>query len=479
MLLLLILALTGSIASVYSNTDKIVCYHGNWAAYRNGNGKYTVSNIDPNSCTHIIYAFVGLNYDNTIKVLDSWQSVDLAGFANFNNLRTRNSKLKTLIAIGGWNEGSSTYSAMVSSAAKRATFIQSAISFIQTYGFDGFDLDWEYPAQRGGASTDKANFALLLQEMRAEFNKYGYLLTAAVAAAAASVDLSYDVPALSKYLDFINVMTYDLHGSWDGVTGHNAPLYPSSFDVTAAQRSLNVDSCISGWIARGASPDKIIMGVGTYGRTFTLQSTANTNIGAPTTGAGTGGQYTGESGFLGYNEVCENVLNGWTVVWDDEQKVPYAYKGNQWVGYDNPQSIAIKVAYAKARGLGGIMVWSLETDDFHGKCGSVNPILSQIKTSMGLPPGTIEPPTTGTGPETGNGSNSGSSSTSSTTSAPTAGVGATCTTTGYMRDPSNCSVFYYCQASANGYSMFSFTCSNGLYYDLNLGVCNWAANVDC
>ncbi|XP_022920930.2 acidic mammalian chitinase-like [Onthophagus taurus] len=382
MLFLLMLALSFSIPSVCSNTYKVVCYHGNWAAYRSGDGKFSISNIDPYLCTHIVYAFVGLNSNFTINILDPWQGVDLAGFTNFNNLRTKNSKLKTLIAIGGWNEGSERYSAMVSSASNRKTFIQSAINFIQKYDFNGFDLDWEYPSQRGGGSADIANFVSLLREMRTEFNIYGYLLSAAVAAPASSVDTSYNVPALSTYLDFINVMTYDLHGPWDSVTGQNAPLYPASSDVTAFQKSLNVDACISGWIERGASPSKIVMGVATYGRSYTLQNSGNTNIGAPTTGGGAAGKYSGESGYLGYNEICEYVNAGWTVVWDDQQKVPYAYKGNQWIGYDNPKSIAIKVAYAKARGLGGVMVWSLETDDFNGKCGSVNPILNQIKTSF-------------------------------------------------------------------------------------------------
>ncbi|XP_022901759.2 acidic mammalian chitinase-like [Onthophagus taurus] len=382
MLFLVLLALTGSIASVYSKTDRIVCYYESWAGYRNGDGKFEIKNIDPNLCTHLIYAFAGLNDDSTIKILDNWAALDLGGFKNFNDLRNKNSKLKTLIAVGGASEGSAKYSAMVSSASKRKTFIQSAVKFIQEYNFDGLDLDWEYPAQNGGKPADKEKFVSLLKEMRKEFDKNGYLLSAAVAAWAESVDTSYNVPALSQYLDFINVMTYDLHGSWQSVTGQNAPLYPSSSDVTDFEKSLTVDASISGWIQRGASPSKLNMGVGAYGRSFTLRSSGNTKVGAPTKGAGKPGKYTGEGGYLGYNEICENVKAGWTEVWDDQQKVPYAFKGNQWVGYDNPKSIAIKVDYAKSRGLGGIMVWALDTDDFRGKCGDVNPILNQIKNSL-------------------------------------------------------------------------------------------------
>lgn len=82
----------------------------------------------------------------------------------------------------------------------------------------------------------------LLKELRDEFDKHGLLLSAAVAAAEFSMSLSYDVPMLSKYLDFINVMAYDLHGVWDGSTGINSPLYPSSKDVSETQKQLNVVS---------------------------------------------------------------------------------------------------------------------------------------------------------------------------------------------------------------------------------------------
>ena len=123
-----------------------------------------------------------------------------------------NPKLKTLLAIGGWNEGSTKYSEMAAKPAARRKLIESAVEYLKKYKFDGFDVDWEYPNQRGGKPEDKANFVTLLKEFKEEFSKHGFLLTAAVAAAAPSVDLSYDVPGVSKYLDFINVMAYDLNG---------------------------------------------------------------------------------------------------------------------------------------------------------------------------------------------------------------------------------------------------------------------------
>ncbi|KAJ8966356.1 hypothetical protein NQ317_006815 [Molorchus minor] len=331
---------------VSAATDKVVCYHGSWSKYRSGNGQFTVSNIDPTLCTHLIYTFVGINTEGSVVLLDEYLDVTLGNFASFNALKQKNSNLKTLLAVGGWNEGSTKYSTMAASSTLRANF-------------DGFDLDWEYPAQRGGASSDVENFATLVKEFREVFDQHGLLLTAAVAAAASSVDLSYDVPSLSQYLDWINVMTYDFKG-------------------------LMTDAAITGWIERGADPQKLVLGLGIYGRSFTLSDSSNTALGAPSSGAGNSGSYTLEAGMLGYLEICElQLAGGWTTVWDDEQKVPYTYKGNQWVGYDNAESIAKKAKYAQSLNLGGVMIWSYGNRGLQWNLWNQISLLTAIQNVLG------------------------------------------------------------------------------------------------
>lgn len=97
------------------------------------------------------------------------------------------------------------------------------------YNFDGLDLDWEFPSKRGGAPADKQNFVLLVKELRAAFSKYNLLLTAAFGAGKDTIDIAYDVAALNVYLDYIHMMCYDYHGTWDLKTGPNAPLKSADF----------------------------------------------------------------------------------------------------------------------------------------------------------------------------------------------------------------------------------------------------------
>ncbi|KAF5270886.1 hypothetical protein FQR65_LT05403 [Abscondita terminalis] len=356
---------------------KIVCYYGSWAVYRPGAGKYSIEDINPNLCTHLVYGFAGVETNGNIKVLDPWNDIDLQGYIRFNRLKQQNPSLKTLIAVGGWNEGSPKYSVIAANAQYRQNFVNSAINLMNQYNFDGLDLDWEYPAQRGGALADKVNFVILLEDFRKAFGTR-YLLTIAVGATAQMIEISYNVPRISNAVDFINVMTYDLRGAFDPVTGANAGLYSSS-----PSDYLTVSYCISSWISQGAPLNKIIMGIPIYGRSFTLQSSSQNYVGAPAVGPGHAGPYTQEPGMLGYNEICELLQsNQWTLKWDDVQKVPYMYNGNQWVSYDNQLSVTEKVKFINSRGLGGAMVWSIETDPLTIAGCPRNPILNTIKQNL-------------------------------------------------------------------------------------------------
>ncbi|XP_056647609.1 acidic mammalian chitinase-like [Diorhabda sublineata] len=494
----ILLIFTALSFEIIAATSEVVCYHGTWSKYRTGNGTFTVSNIDPSLCTYLIYSFVGLNSTTgEVISLDTYLDDTLGNLEAFTSLKSSYSNLKVLVAIGGWNEGSVKYSTVAASSELRSAFIESALSYCQENNFDGFDVDWEYPCDRGGTSADKENFVTLLEELTTVFKANNLVVTVAVRAAATGVALSYDVPGISQYVDLIHVMTYDFHGSYDGVTGHNAPLYASSIDTTSSALELNVDAAITNWINQGANASKITLGIPLYGRSFTLSSTDDVALGATTSGAGTAGPYTQEAGYLGYNEIIEKQLaGGWTIVWDDEQEVPHMYQGDQWVGYDNEASVKLKVQYAISKGLAGVMVWSIETDDFLGLSGVKNPLLQAINDEMGNSDSGSDSTTStttnsistasstvngvSTTSTTTNNTSSTSITTNSTSSTSTTASSSSipvCTQSGYFRSSTNCSVYYYCSSAYS--TPQELSCGLGLYYDTTNAVCNWSYLVDC
>ncbi|XP_037510731.1 chitinase-3-like protein 1 isoform X1 [Rhipicephalus sanguineus] len=371
---------------VTSSKRPVFCYWGTWSHYRSGAGKFSVGQIDPSLCTHLVYAFAKLE-NGVIAAFDAYldlkDNYGLGMYEKVNKLKVTHPHLKTLLAIGGWNEGSQKYSQMASSPEGRQRFAQSVLSFLDKHGFDGLDLDWEYPAARGGVPQDKQNFVLLIQELRKVLGP-GRLLTAAVSAGESTVDGAYDVPAITRYLDYISVMAYDFFGAWNSYTGHCSPLGVRE-NASEEEKKLNVETAIRMWLNKGADPNKLLLGMPLYGRTFTLANPSNNGFLAPTVGPGPAGPVTGESGYLGYNEICTQLKTSkdWKITRDPRVVAPVAVKGNLWIGYDDAQSLTAKVLFARSLGLAGAMVWSIETDDFSGTCGGTkNPLLRAIRDTL-------------------------------------------------------------------------------------------------
>ncbi|HET7812786.1 MAG TPA: glycoside hydrolase family 18 protein [Candidatus Baltobacteraceae bacterium] len=342
------------------------------AAYYNG--AVPVEQIPADRLTDVIFAFGEPGEGNVCHDASPRQA---AIFAQLRKLRAEHPHLRLLLSIGGWSAAPQ-FSDAALTATSRAAFARSCIaSYIVREGFDGIDLDWEFPV-RGGVSQnphrpqDRADATALAQEIRSELDTLGaaahrhYYLTAAVPAGryenggAYSASDSYDLAAFTKSLDWMNLMTYDMGTTFSPTSNFNAPMNEDPNDPTpAAQRiANNVTGAVASFEAAGVPASKIVLGVPFYGRGFTG------------VGSDRAGLYSSYSG--GYPEVPWSVVSSrylhdpqWERHWSDTAQEPWLYNAatHTFFSYDDPRAVAAKSAFVKRAGLRGAMFWVLGQDD--------------------------------------------------------------------------------------------------------------------
>lgn len=351
---------------------RIIGYFASWKIY--GDDPYLVTDIPADKLTHINYAFAAISEDGEIALLDEWGDTQFpypndaddqplkGNFYQLQLLKEAHPHLQTLISVGGWTD-SDYFSDVALTPESRQKFAASVVAFVLAYGFDGVDLDWEYPTGGGEAGNverpeDPENFVLLLAELRTQLDAqeaidgHHYLLTIALGANRNAYE-PLDWARILPSLDWINVMTYDMSGAWSGVTGFNAPL----FDSTARPPEGNsADTTVSGILALGIPLEKLNLGVPFYGHGWTGVADYSNGLHQPHRGDA--------EGDFDYGSLVNNQLQTYTRFWSDAAQVPWLYDeaSRTMITYDDPESIAAKANYALEHGLGGIMFWELSHD---------------------------------------------------------------------------------------------------------------------
>lgn len=359
-------------------TKLIVGYFVEWGIYERN---YNVSDIPTDKLNVINYAFADISPSLEVTIYDSWAAVEKAfpgdtwdqplrgNFNQLKKLKAANPHLITMISVGGWTL-SGRFSDAALTPASRQKFAASAVRFIRQYGFDGVDIDWEYPGG-GGLETnvsrpeDRQNFTALLTELRNQLDAAGiadgkrYYLSIAAPAGPDKI-ANIELAQIAQVLDWINIMTYDFAGAWDPRTGHHSPMYGDFGDP------LTVDNAVKTYLAGGVPKDKLVVGVPFYGRSWRgVPSTAN-GLRQTATGAGPGTFEGGVMEFYDIERLLAQQPNVYKRYWDPTGQVPWVYaptvSGGAFITYDDRESMGIKADYIKQNDLRGVMFWELSGD---------------------------------------------------------------------------------------------------------------------
>ncbi|MFZ4542614.1 MAG: glycosyl hydrolase family 18 protein [Saprospiraceae bacterium] len=354
---------------------EVIGYYPNWQWYDRSK-LVKPSSIDYSKYTIINYAFFKPESSGNISSTDTWADENLlkgqpnwaqGGYYPNTSIISlaHNSGVKVLPSIGGWTL-SDNFPIIAADPQKRANFANSCVQLINQYGFDGIDLDWEYPGyvDHGGSAIDKNNFTLLLQAVRTALNTLGaqngksYLLTSCFGASQSHMN-NIDWSAVAPLLDCINLMSYDFFGAWDNITNHNAPLYaPAQGDQT-----FNISSAVNALlITYNVPPQKICAGLPFYGRSF--KTPAIPALHGAASGTGDTFTFADDDGTPLYYNVVKK-MNLFDKYYDNLAASPYLLGKNglkTFLSYDDSSSIATKAAFIKTKNLRGCIIWEITGD---------------------------------------------------------------------------------------------------------------------
>ncbi|CAK5269218.1 unnamed protein product, partial [Mycena citricolor] len=334
---------------------------------------YTPEMISAETLTHINFAFALISNSFTIIEMSPG---DAALWTRTTALKKKNVSLKVFLSIGGWSFNdpptSQIFSQLVGSAANTATFISSALNTLQAYGFDGIDVDWEYPAayDRGGNPADKANYVTFMSKVKAAFKPRNYGLTFTAPSSYWYLQ-HFDLPGLMQSADWVNVMTYDLHGTWDGVDPYIGSLVLAHTNLTEIKDTLSLFDNV------GVNPNQIVLGIGFYGRSFQLASASCSSPGCAFVGGANPGPCSANSGTLMFSEIEQIIAqNSLQPILDPDAAVKYiVWNNDQWVSYDPADEVAVcQLSLCRRRVSSsfalvfvyvstGTMIWSVDQDD--------------------------------------------------------------------------------------------------------------------
>ncbi|CAN9352610.1 unnamed protein product [Alternaria alternata] len=371
------------VCSKNNGNARIVGYYEGWAPNRPCN-VFWPEDIPIGLYTHINFAFATID-PKTFKVAPS-SKTDVDLYKRLMLHKQKDPGLKVFIAIGGWTFNdpgptATTFSDLAASVPRQKTFIDSLLSFMSTYGFDGLDLDWEYPVaeDRSGREVDFDNFPKFMSRLKQALTSASKGLTITLPASYWYLQ-HFDLVNLEKSVDWFNIMSYDLHGTWDKGNKWTGNVLNPHTNLT------EIDAALDLLWRNDVDPTKVVMGVAFYGRAFSATSESCLEPGCTYESGGQKGKCSREVGILLNSEIDDMVTaNAGSVTLYKKEAAKVATWGNQWISYDDEETLQMKSEYAQTLCLGGLMVWAISHDTKDRKYNKALAKVTNRKISMAQP----------------------------------------------------------------------------------------------
>ena len=337
----------------------VLGYYPSWAS------NLPPDKIDFTRLTHLVHAFVTL-HGGGVRVPKNFPSKELTQAAHA-------AGVKVLLGLGGADSGAQ-LSAVARDPAKEEACVQELARLVADGGYDGIDVDWEFP--REGDAANVVAFVARLREVVRQANP-GALVTMPLPWTD-SDGKYFDGARLAPLVDFVMLMTYDAHGPWkaDGQAychaGFNAPLRETGTDKIDGDR-YSFAKAVDYWKGKGFAERQLVIGLHAFGHGFLVENWGDTPA------------QPSKHGDIDYRKIPPLIAAGWEQHWDDAAAVPWLKSPPglppELITYDDPRSVELKGAWARQAGLRGIFLWEITADLVDGH----NVLVEAGRKGFGLP----------------------------------------------------------------------------------------------
>ncbi|KFA50333.1 hypothetical protein S40293_09933 [Stachybotrys chartarum IBT 40293] len=351
--------------SASNPVTRVIGYFEAWAPAQRSCYSMLPEEIPYGQYTDIIFSFATINPETfRVSVGDAPTEYLLS---RMRSIKIIQPEIKIWVALGGWafndpGPTQTTFSDIAASSANTNAFLDSLVSLMNRYSLDGVDIDWEYPVaeDRYGRPGDFRNAVTFMRKLRSRMKASRRGTSMAIPASYWYLQ-HFNIKALEAEVDWFNLMSYDMHGSWDIDNRFTGPWANSHTNMTEIQMALDLL-----W-RNDISPSKVTMGMAFYSRTFTLTDPSCNRSGCPISSGGNAGRCSGTVGVLLHPEIADIVAERRaTTTLDRAAAVRFVSWGNQWTTFDDVATWRLKANIARSQCIQGFMVWAMSQDDERG-----------------------------------------------------------------------------------------------------------------